>query len=54
MGACFWAENGGVATDYFRLTIEYWGGKLVWGDFGHPYFWAKNGGVAICNLLLTI
>jgi len=20
----FWAENGGVAIDYFRLTIEYW------------------------------
>ena len=21
---CFWAKNGGVAIDYFRLTIEYW------------------------------
>jgi hypothetical protein len=21
--------------------VEYWGGKLVWGDFGQPYFWAK-------------
>ena len=21
---CFWGKNGGVAIDYFRLTIEYW------------------------------
>jgi hypothetical protein len=45
----YWGKNGGVAIDYFRylrhrLNIKYWGGKLVWGDFGQPYFCAKNAG----------